>query len=52
MIAKGVMETKTIDVQRVWGQVLDVVKGELNTPTFKTWFEHTNPLDIIDDRPE
>ncbi|MHB9038531.1 MAG: chromosomal replication initiator protein DnaA [Armatimonadota bacterium] len=44
------METKTLDVQRIWGEVLDVVKGELNTPTFKTWFEHTNPLDIIEDR--
>jgi chromosomal replication initiator protein len=30
----------------VWGQVLDIVRGELNTPTFKTWFEHTAPLSL------
>ncbi|MDZ4183615.1 MAG: DnaA/Hda family protein, partial [Desulfuromonadales bacterium] len=40
----------TQDVARIWADVLDVVKGELNTPTFKTWFEHTSPLDIVDDR--
>jgi len=38
------------DVERVWSEVLDVVKSELNTPTFKTWFEHTSPLAIVDDR--
>ncbi|MRR36168.1 hypothetical protein EG829_16120, partial [bacterium] len=44
------MKTKANDVQGIWAEVLTVVKGELNTPTFKTWFEHTTPLDIIDDR--
>lgn len=44
------MRTETYDVQRVWNEVLEVVRGELNTPTFKTWFEHTTPLDIIDDK--
>ncbi len=38
------------DANRIWSDVLDVVKAELNTPTFKTWFEHTSPLDIVDDR--
>lgn len=38
------------DVQAIWSDVLDVVKTELNTPTFKTWFEHTSPVDIVDDR--
>lgn len=38
------------DVERVWSEVLEVVKTELNTPTFKTWFEHTAPVDIVDDR--
>ncbi len=38
------------DVQAIWSDVLDVVKTELNTPTFKTWFEHTTPVDIVDDR--
>ena len=37
-----------LDVQQVWHDTLDVVKGELNTPTFKTWFEQTSPLGIVD----
>lgn len=44
------MQTDTYDVQVIWSEVLDVVKTEINTPTFKTWFEHTTPLDIIEDR--
>ncbi|MRS13234.1 MAG: chromosomal replication initiator protein DnaA [Actinobacteria bacterium] len=36
------------DVQQVWQNTLDVVRGELNTPTFKTWFEQTAPLGIVD----
>jgi len=44
------MQTDTYDVQVIWSDVLDVVKTEINTPTFKTWFEHTTPLDIIEDR--
>ncbi|MGB4592870.1 MAG: chromosomal replication initiator protein DnaA [Coriobacteriia bacterium] len=36
------------DIQQVWEQALDVVKSELNTPTFKTWFEHTYPLGCVD----
>ncbi len=38
------------DVQRIWNDTLAVVRSELNTPTFKTWFEHTAPLGVIDDR--
>jgi len=37
------------DVQRVWNNTMDVVRGELNTPTFKTWFEHATPVGIVDD---
>ncbi|MDO8949799.1 MAG: chromosomal replication initiator protein DnaA [Actinomycetota bacterium] len=37
------------DVQQVWADTLDVVRLELNTPTFKTWFENTSPLGVIDD---
>lgn len=44
------MRTEAYDVQVIWSEVLDVVKTEINTPTFKTWFEHTTPLDIIEDR--
>lgn len=36
------------DVQQVWQETLDVVRGELNTPTFKTWFEQTSPLGIVE----
>ncbi|HEY3317685.1 MAG TPA: chromosomal replication initiator protein DnaA [Coriobacteriia bacterium] len=38
------------DVQQIWNDTLEVVRSELNTPTFKTWFEHTAPLGVIDDR--
>ena len=44
------MEATVYDVARIWSDVLEVVKTELNTPTFKTWFEHTAPLDIVEDR--
>jgi chromosomal replication initiator protein len=37
-----------LDVQEVWQQTLEVVRGELNTPTFKTWFEQTTPLGVVD----
>lgn len=37
------------DVQQIWADTLDVVRAELNTPTFKTWFEHTSPLGVIDE---
>lgn len=36
-----------LDVQQVWQDTLDFVKKDLNTPTFKTWFEQTTPLGII-----
>jgi chromosomal replication initiator protein len=37
-----------LDVQQVWQDTLDVVREELNTPTFKTWFEQTAPLGIVE----
>jgi len=39
-----------LDAQQVWVDTLDVVKSELNTPTFKTWFEHTEPLGLLEDK--
>jgi chromosomal replication initiator protein len=42
------MPTAT-DITEVWSQVLDIVRAELNTPSFKTWFEHTAPIEITDD---
>jgi len=38
-----------MEVQQVWLDTLDVVRQELNTPTFKTWFEHTAPLGLMDE---
>jgi chromosomal replication initiator protein len=35
--------------EQVWGDVLAIVRGELNKPTFKTWFEHTAPLSVDED---
>jgi chromosomal replication initiator protein len=37
------------DVGRIWDDTLALVKGELNTPTFKTWFEHAIPMGMIED---
>lgn len=37
------------DVQRIWDEALGMVKGELNTPAFKTWFEHASPLGVVDE---
>lgn len=37
------------DIERVWDDVLDIVRGELNTPSFKTWFEHTAPIELTQD---
>lgn len=34
----------TDDVAFLWSQVLELLKTELNTASFKTWFEHTSPL--------
>ena len=42
------MPTAT-EITAVWSQVLDIVRDELNTPSFKTWFEHTAPIEITDD---
>lgn len=38
-----------MEVQQVWQDTLDVVRQELNTPTFKTWFEHTAPIGLVDE---
>ena len=33
----------------IWQQTLDIIKDELNMPTFKTWFENTSALSIYED---
>lgn len=33
-------------VQLIWDQTLSLIRQELNTPTFKTWFENTKPVAI------
>lgn len=38
-----------VDINSVWVQVLSIVREELNTPSFKTWFEHTAPLEVTDE---
>jgi chromosomal replication initiator protein len=35
----------TVDIQTIWSKVLDVIRLELNEPNFKTWFEHTVPIE-------
>jgi chromosomal replication initiator protein len=43
------MTFSTTQCQQIWEDVLDIVRSELNTPSFKTWFEHTIPLELTDD---
>ncbi len=42
------MALATADITTVWDHVLDIVRSELNTPSFKTWFEHTAPVELTD----
>jgi len=37
------------NIESIWSDVLDIVRGELNTPSFKTWFEHTSPVELTHD---
>ncbi len=39
----------TLDIQTTWSKVLDIIKAELNEPNFKTWFEHTVPIESHED---
>jgi chromosomal replication initiator protein len=39
----------TTDIGAVWDEVLSIVKAELNTPSFKTWFEHTAATELTND---
>jgi chromosomal replication initiator protein len=39
----------TADICTIWDSVLSIVRAELNTPSFKTWFEHTAPVELTDD---
>jgi len=43
------MSLTSAELVPVWSDVLDIVKAELNTPSFKTWFEHTTPVELTDD---
>ena len=37
------------DISVIWSEVLGIVREELNEPSFKTWFEHTQAMDISAD---
>jgi chromosomal replication initiator protein len=39
----------TADIALIWADVLSIVSAELNTPSIKTWFEHTAPVELTDD---
>lgn len=44
------MSLSTSDsIEAIWADVLEIVRGELNTPSFKTWFEHTKPVELTPD---
>lgn len=33
----------------VWEKTLDLIRNQLNVPTFKTWLENTSPINICED---
>jgi chromosomal replication initiator protein len=37
------------DINSIWSDVLDIVREELNEPSFKTWFEHTQAVRLTSD---
>jgi len=37
------------DITTIWEDVLGIVRGELNTPVFQTWFEHAAPVEMTED---
>jgi chromosomal replication initiator protein len=39
----------TADVRDIWEGALGIIREQLNTPTFKTWFEHAEPLGMDGD---
>lgn len=43
------MQSRATDITMIWADVLGIVREELNTPSFKTWFEHTTPVELTDD---
>jgi chromosomal replication initiator protein len=45
----GAPQIAAEEVQDLWDAALDIIRGELNTPTFKTWFEHAEPLGLDSD---
>jgi chromosomal replication initiator protein len=45
----GAPQLAAEDVRVLWDAALDIIRGELNTPTFKTWFEHAEPLALDGD---
>ncbi len=42
----GAPQVAAEDVRVLWDAALDIIRTELNTPTFKTWFEHAEPLGL------
>ncbi|MCL5291122.1 MAG: chromosomal replication initiator protein DnaA [Actinobacteria bacterium] len=36
------------ELSGIWEGALEVIQRQLNTPTFKTWFENTSPISIDD----
>ncbi len=43
------MSSVSTEIAEIWTSVLDIVREELNTPSFKTWFEHTAPITLTDE---
>jgi chromosomal replication initiator protein len=37
------------DIDSIWSDVLGIVREELNEPSFKTWFEHTEAVSLSSD---
>ncbi len=43
------MPLQTTNIVAIWASVLEIIRDELNEPSFKTWFEHTTPVDLTDE---
>ena len=37
-------------LEKIWSDALALIEGQLNAPTFKTWFANTRPIGLADGR--
>ncbi|MBC7333051.1 MAG: hypothetical protein H5T85_01075, partial [Actinobacteria bacterium] len=42
----NIIRVMELDLNSVWENILKDIKGTINTPTYKTWFENINPVSL------